>query len=530
MRKYHFRSAAISTAVALLATIGAFGSIKQAQAQAGEPTKGGTVQLAVTPEPPGLMLGLMQNGPTQMIAGNIYESLLRYDTNLTPQPSLAESWEISDDELTYTFKLRENVKWHDGEDFDADDVMFSLDVFLREVHPRWRPTVNAQVASIEKTGDYEIQIKLKAPFEPLLLSFEVGTTPIIPKHIYEGTEFRANPMNATPIGTGPMKFVEWSRGSYVHLQRNEDYYLENKPYIDEVYYRFIPDAASRAVAYETGTVDVLTGGSVEIFDVPRLAALPNTCVTTEGWEIFSPHAWVALNVREGALAEKSFRQGLMHAIDREFARDVVWSGYGTIANSPISSRTRFHSQDLPEYGYDPDRARALIAESGYNGETLEFLVLPYGETWTRWAEATRQNLEDVGVKVNLVTTDVAGWSERVGSFNFQMTHNFLYQYGDPALGVSRSYVSSNIVQGNPFSNVMGYANDEVDRLFAEAANAPAEERPALYQKAQEILIDELPVLWMAEMDFPTVYRCDLQDFITTAIGVNDAFRDTWLKQ
>jgi peptide/nickel transport system substrate-binding protein len=529
MSKKFIGRALATTAVALLMTVGAVGSAHHAQAQ-GEPTRGGTVQLAVTPEPPGLMLGLMQNGPTQMIAGNIYESLLRYDTDLTPQPSLAESWEISDDELTYTFKLRENVKWHDGEDFDADDVIFSLDVFLREVHPRWRPTVNAQVASIEKTGDHEIQITLNEPFEPLLLSFEVGTTPMIPRHIYEGTDYRANPMNATPIGTGPMRFVEWSRGSYVHLQRFEDYYLDGQPYIDEVYYRFIPDAASRAVAYETGTVDVLTGGSVEIFDVPRLAELPNTCVTTEGWEMFAPHAWVSLNVREGALAEKTFRQGLMHAIDREFGRDVVWSGYGTIANSPISSRTRFHSEDLPEYAFDPDRARELIAESGYNGETLEFLVLPYGETWTRWAEATRQNLEDVGVSVNLVTTDVAGWTERVGNFNFQMTHNFLYQYGDPALGVSRSYVSTNIVQGNPFSNVMGFANEDVDRLFAEAANAPAEERPALYQEVQEILVDELPVLWMVEMDFPTVYRCDLQDFITTAIGVNDAFRDAWLQQ
>ncbi len=517
-----------TTALALLLSAGVVAM--QPQDAMAEPQSGGTVQLAVTPEPPSLMLGLFQNGPTQMIAGNIYESLLRYDTDLTPQPSLAESWEISDDQLVYTFKLREGVVWHDGEPFTADDVIFSLDVFLREVHPRWRPTVDAQVASIEKTGDYEVTITLNEPFEPIMLSFEVGTTPMIPAHIYEGTDYRNNPMNSTPIGTGPMKFVEWDSGSYVHLTRNEDYYLEGRPYIDEVYYRFIPDAASRAVAFETGTIDVLTGGSVEIFDVPRLEQQDNVCVTTDGWELFAPHAWLGLNVREGILADQTFRQAMMHAIDREFARDVVWSGFGTVANSPISSRTLFHSTDLPEYDFDPDRARELIAETDYDGETLELLVLPYGETWTRWAEATRQNLEDVGINVNLVTTDVAGWSERVGSFNFQMTHNFLYQYGDPALGVSRSYVSSNIVQGNPFSNVMGYANEEVDRLFAEAANAPSEDRPALYQQVQEILVEELPVLWMIEMDFPTVYRCDLQDFITTAIGVNDAFRDAWLQQ
>jgi len=113
-----------TTALALLLSAGVVAM--QPQDAKAQPQSGGTVQLAVTPEPPSLMLGLFQNGPTQMIAGDIYESLLRYDTDLTPQPSLAESWEISDDQLVYTFKLREGVLWHDGEPFTADDVIFSL--------------------------------------------------------------------------------------------------------------------------------------------------------------------------------------------------------------------------------------------------------------------------------------------------------------------------------------------------------------------------------------------------------------------
>lgn len=497
------------------------------EAAQGQPVKGGTAQVVVTPEPPGLMMGLLQNGPTQMIAGNIYESLLRYDEKLEPMPSLAKSWEISPDQKTYTFKLQENVKWHDGKPFTADDVVFSLDKFLREVHPRWRPIATAQVDKIEKVDDSTVRITLKQPFGPLILAFEAGTTPIIPRHIYEGTDYRANPMNNTPIGTGPMKFKEWQKGSYVHLVRNDDYYLSGKPYLDEVYYRFIPDAASRAVAYETGQVDVLTGGAVEIFDVARLSKLPNTCVTTKGWEMFAPHAWVTVNVRNGILGNKTFRQGLMHAIDREFAKDVVWSGYGKIATGPVSSRTKFHTDDVKKYDYDPAKAKELIKQSGYKGEPVKFLVLPYGETWTRWAEAIKQNLADVGVNLELVTTDVAGWTQRTGQWDFDMTHNFLYQYGDPAAGVARSYVSSNIVKGNPFSNVGGYSNPEVDKLFAEAANAPSEKRPALYAQAQKLLVEDLPVLWMLEMDFPTVYRCNMKNLVTTAIGVNDAFRDAW---
>jgi peptide/nickel transport system substrate-binding protein len=181
------------------------------------------------------------------------------------------------------------------------------------------------------------------------------------------------------------------------------------------------------------------------------------------------------------------------------------------------------------YDFDPDRARELIEASGYDGETIELLGLPYGEAWTRWAEAIRQNLGDVGVNVNIVTTDVAGWTQRVGEWDFQTTFNFLYQLGDPAIGVARSYISGNIARGNPFGNVGGYSDEEVDRIFAEAANAATdEERQELYSEVQQILAEDLPVLWLLEMDFPTVYRCNIQNFPTTAIGINDGLRDLWI--
>ena len=101
---------------------------------------------------------------------------------------------------------------------------------------------------------------------------------MIPKHIYDGTDYRANPANNTPIGTGPFKLKEWKKGSYIHLVKNEDYWLKGKPNLDEIYWQIIPDAAARAVAYETGKVDVLTGGSVDVYDVARLSKLPNTCL------------------------------------------------------------------------------------------------------------------------------------------------------------------------------------------------------------------------------------------------------------
>ncbi len=494
----------------------------------GTPRKGGTLQVVVTPEPPMLMQGLNQNGPTNMISGNIYESLLRYDQKLNPMPSLAKSWDISPDQTVYTFKLQEGVTWHDGKPFGADDVVFSLDKFLREVHPRWRPIANGQVKAIEKVDDLTVKITLKQPFGPFILSQEVASAPMIPKHIYDGTDYRANPANNAPVGTGPMKFAEWRKGSYVKLVRNEAYWDKGHPLLDEIYFQFIPDAASRAIAYETGKVDVLTGGSVEIFDVARLAKLPDTCVITGGWEMFAPHAWITPNTTRGILGNKTFRQAMMYAIDREFGRDVIWSGFGKIPTGPISSKTKFYSdQGVTKYAFDPAKAKELVKASGYKGETLRFLSLPYGETWSRWAEAIKQNFADVGINMEIVSTDVPGWTQKTSSFDFDLTFNFLYQLGDPATGVARSYVSTNIVKGNPFGNVGSYANPEVDRLFAEAAIAPAEKRQDLYTKVQQILGDELPVLWLLELDFPTVSRCNVKDLVTTGIGINDGAKNVW---
>ena len=200
-----------ATAIALAMSLPAF---------ADTPQPGGRLNLIIQPEPPSLMMGLVQNGPTQMVAGDIYESLLRYDENLVPQPSLAKSWEVSEDGLTYTFTLQDNVKWHDGEDFDSSDVVFSVDVFLRETHPRLRASL-VHVDTIEAPDANTVVFNLKQPFGPFLGIFEAGTMPMIPQHIYEGTDFANNPMNNTPIGTGPFKFQEWERGSYIHLVKNE---------------------------------------------------------------------------------------------------------------------------------------------------------------------------------------------------------------------------------------------------------------------------------------------------------------------
>ena len=496
-------------------------------AAAQTPKPGGVANAVIQPEPPGLMLAVVQNGPTQMVSGNIYEGLLRYGPKLEPQPSLAESWTVSEDAKTYTFKLKPGVTWHDGKPFTSADVLFSIET-LKVTHPRARANL-VQLEKVEAPDALTVVFTLKQPFGPFLGIFEVGSMPMIPKHIYEGTDVKTSPANNTPVGTGPFLFKEWQKGSYIQLVKNPNYHVKGRPYLDTVYWHVIPDAAARSIAYETGKVDILPGGSVENFDVPRIGKLKDTCVTGAGWEFFGPHSWLWLNNRQGPTANKAFRQAVMHALDRDFAKDVIWNGLGKVATGPSGSAVRFYSADVPRYDFDPAKAKTLLKEAGYKGEKLRLLPLPYGETWQRWAEAVRQNLQDVGINVEMVATDVPGWNQKTSEWDYDIAFTYLYQYGDPALGVARNYITSQIAKGSPFNNVEGYSNPEIDKLFADGANAASDkERAALYLAAQKKLVEDVPVAWLLELQFPTITRCKVKDLVTTGIGVNDGFRDAWI--
>ena len=499
-----------------------------AVALAEEPKMGGVINAVIQPEPPGLMLALVQNGPTQMVSGNIFEGLLRYSPKLEPLPGLAESWTVSEDAKTYTFKLKPGVLWHDGKPFTSADVLFSIDM-LKQTHPRARNNM-VQVEKLEAPDDLTVVFTLKQPFGPFLGIFEVGSMPMIPKHLYEGTDFKTNANNNAPIGTGPFMFKEWQKGSFIHLVKNPNYHVKGMPYIDGIYWQIIPDAAARSVAYETGKVDVLPGGSVENFDVPRLTKLKDTCVTGAGWEFFSPLAWMWLNNRAGPTANKKIRQAIMYAVDRDFAKDVIWNGLGKVATGPSASTIKFYTDDVPKYPFDPAKAKALLKEAGYNGEKVRLMPLPYGETWQRWGEAVKQNLIDVGFNIETIATDVPGSNQKIGDWDYDISFTYLYQYGDPALGVGRNYISSQIVKGQQFNNVEGYSNPEIDKLFAEGAIATPglQAQGTLYDKAQKILVEDVPVAWMLELQFPTITRCKIKNLITTAIGVNDGFREAWI--
>ncbi|WP_116520155.1 ABC transporter substrate-binding protein [Achromobacter insuavis] len=496
-------------------------------------TKGGTLNMIVQPEPPVIVTAINQQGPTQFVAGKIYESLLTYTTDLKPQPGLAKSWEAAADGLTYTFHLQDNAKWHDGKPFTADDVVFTLSDMLPKTHARARVILNKFVDSVQAPDPKTVVIKLKSPFPAFMLMFEPGFAPIMPKHIYAGTDYMANPANQKPIGTGPFMFKEWKRGEYIKLVRNPDYWKPGKPYLDELVFNVIPDAASRAVAFERGSVDVLRGGDVDNVDIKRLRALPKVEYTTAGWEMFSPQAYLIFNMRKPPFDNLKVRQAVMAAINRNMVVNNIFFGLGKVSTSPFVTTEMFYDKNMPPMPFDMKKARELIKESGIKpGDyTIRQLSFPYGSTWDRLGEYTKQALEQLGFKVNLESTDAGGWASRTGNWDFDLTTNFTYQYGDPALGVQRLYISSNIVKGSPFANVQGYSNPETDKQWEAAASEvdPAK-RQALYTQLQTTLVNEVANGFLVDMEFPTLYRANVKNLVKTAIGLNESFDDVYIEK
>jgi len=229
------------------------------------------------------------------------------------------------------------------------------------------------------------------------------------------------------------------------------------------------------------------------------------------------------------------RQAVLTALDRQFIVRSIFAGQCRVANGPIASVTTDYDPNVLKRPYDPKAAEALLDTAGLkrgaNGVRFraKLLPLPYGETWQRLAEYCRQALEKVGIGITMESTDAGGWAQRVANWNYELTVNALSQYGDAALGVARSYVSSNIRKGIYATNTEGYVNPRVDELFAQGAvELDPVKRHALYVEMQRIVTDEVPVAWIAEMTYPTVLAARAHDVVTTADGTVDNLAGAWL--
>ncbi|MDU8357509.1 MULTISPECIES: ABC transporter substrate-binding protein [Pseudomonas syringae group] len=498
-----------------------------------EPQVGGILNLVAQPEPPSLMHGVVTHVSTQYVSGKVLQGLLTFDTSLNPQPVLAKHWTISPDGLTYTFDLQEGVRWQDGQPFTVDDVLFSFQTFYPELDKRLGDIFASYVASIEAPTQSQVVFHLKKPFAPLLSLLGSGLRPVAPKHLYAGTDFRNNPYNLKPVGTGPFVFKEWKRGAYIKLAKNPDYWKKGLPYLDEVIFHVLPDASSRAAAFERNDVQVLRSGDADYADLQRLSALPDVTASEKGYELYSGLAFLQMNLRKPPLDNVKVRQAILYALNRPFIVDNIFFGAGKVAQGPFASSTPFHDPSLVQYSFDLAKAKALIAESGVDVSKTRIRLLngEKGGAWERLAEYTKQSLQPLGFKVDVVTSDAATWFQRVSNWEFDLTYNFIFQIGDPYLVTSYLYRSENINKTSPFSNVGGYNNPAADEQWKKVADLPeGAERTKTYSELENLLNHDLPLAPIFEMRFPTLYHSQVKNLLQTATSLNESYDSVYLER
>lgn len=503
---------------------------------------GGTFVFIVQPEPPSLASYLSTSGPIGLVAPKIYEGLLDYDPDLNPVPALAESFEVSEDGKTVTFKLQKGVTWHDGEPFTSADVQFSIMEVLSKVHPRG-PNTFREVTEIETPDAHTAIFKLANPAPYMLRALSAYESPMVPKHLLEGQDPRNADLANSPVGTGPFKFVEWKKGQYIRLDKNENYWKEGLPYLDRMVGRFIPDASTRTAAMENGEVHYGAYGAIPNVDVVRLREMDHIGVTTDGYAMINPISLIEFDTTRPPFDKPAMRQAISLALDRQFLIDNIWFGYGKPATSALSANfaaTGLYAQGMPHYPAEADVAAAKkilddagIAADGDGVRARAVLdLIPYGEDWRRAGEYMKQALGDIGIELELRYEDVPTWLKRIyADYDFRMNVNYFYQLPDPVLGVHRHYGSDQIRQGTHFVNSSRYSNPKLDSLLAAGATeADATKRGAIYKDIQAILAEDLPVVNLFEMQFVTVYNKKLRDHETSALGAYGSFERAWLDQ
>ena len=493
---------------AAVAAVVALPGLSFAQA---EPVNGGSVTINIGTEPPVLVLIAHTAGAAYYTSSKTNESLLTYDEDFTPQPLLATEWKVADDGLRYWFKLREGVKWHDGTDFTAEDVAFSI-LALKEHHPRGRATF-ASVNAVNVLGTHEVELLLTKPAPFLLTAFASFEAPIVPKHLYEGTAIPENPHNYAPIGTGPFVFQEWVRGSHVIYTRNENYWDQGKPHLDQLIIRFITDPAAAVAAIEAGEVQVSVA-NLPLTDIDRLKANPNLVVDTKAAPYSPSIARAEFNLENPYLADIKVRHAIAHAIDKDFIVNTIYLGYATRLDGPVSAElARFFNDDVTKYDFDPAKADALLDEAGYprgaDGFRFKLFIDPTQPSGPpkQTAEYFVQALAKVGIQVELRTQDFATFVKRIFTDrDFDIAIEGMSNLYDPTVGVQRLYWSKNFKVGLPFSNGSKYENPEVDRLLeAAAVEIDPAKRVTLFNDFQRLVVDDLPTLDIVTPASITVY-------------------------
>lgn len=472
------RSSFILLAAGLLSLLIGLGTA--ARSEAAEQLRVGFVD-----PPQGFDPALATVGASHQVIDLVFSGLTKLNDNADPEPDLAESWTMSDDGKVYTFKLRQGVKFHDGAPLTAEDVVFT---FERLMDPKTGYPYSTQVesfAGVKALDASTVELTLSKPTGPLLTFLAFPGNFIVPKHVVS----KGPSLTATPIGTGPYKFVTYSPNQELILAKNPDYYVAGLPKMD-LQIKYINNDTERTNALLGGNLDFATRIAPRDYD--QIVGTPGFVGSkTIGGRWYS----ILANVEGDVTKNKLVRQAIAYAIDRQAIADVLFFGYAEpMLGGAIPNWSWAHdaSTDVIPLKGDVAKAKALLAEAGYpDGIKIDMTLCASWKNLVEQGPLLKEMLAKAGIEVNLINIENPRWVEEVWvGGKYQLANNFwLSPLADPDDFIYLSYKC-----GSPM-NAQRYCNKEFDALVEEARyTSDQAKRKELYLAATKIIVDEMPLV------------------------------------
>lgn len=503
---------------AMIALHGATGGIGAFAAQDATPeaVAGGTLTLGVQADPAELDPHKTSLTAAWHVIEHVYDTLVTTDETLAPLPGLAESWEISDDGISYTFNLRQGVTFHNGRAFVAEDVKYSYERILA---PETASPVIADLGSIdtmEVVDDSTLIINLKTADASFLSALMGGSLSIVPKEVVEEN----GDLMQVMVGTGPFRFVEYVPNTEVKLERNPDYWDAPLPYLDELIIQIIPDNTARTTALVQGAVDLIEYAPVQ--DLPIFEQDETIQVTgNDNTNI----RYMGINVTREPFDKLEVRQAMAMAIDRGPIIESAVFGAGTPTNVvfPAGYWAGIESEIPP---VDIDGAKALLEQAG--------LADGFSCTIQSWAQypflsnaaiVIQEQLRQIGIEAEVDLQENAVLLENYFGGNFDLSVTGTSAYVDP-----NDVIQENFATGAS-SNGEGYSNPEVDRLIQEGIEATDQEaRAEIYAEIQRILLEDLPWINLFIAEQYEAMKTYVKDYVHIPTGSNRSIRSVWIDE
>lgn len=478
------------------------------------PAVGGELMLRLDKDPDNFNPILSSTTYGYNVHSQVYARLFEFNEKFEPKPYVAKSWTPSDNGLTWTIKIHEGIKFHDGAELTADDVVFTLASIMDPGYKGPRKSSVTTIASVTAADKYTVVIKLKESFAPLFVNINYG---ILQKKLFEGTDvanFDTHPVTMNPVGAGPYKFVEYKRSQYVLLERNPNWFFATgdwagAPYIQTIHYKVIPDSDTALAALEAQEIDMTTpeGKDVAALKANYKGKLIPVDYERRGW------GYIQFNTQKFPTSEKAVRQALTYAVDRQSVINAAMDGLAVIPGGPLPPVSWAADKSLVASAYDVKKAAQILEADGWkknskgiyekNGQPLKLTF--YGSTGSSLIEAlasiTHKNWSDLGVDIDVQLMDFNAMMDnyvKPGKFEVTFSGFTLGLDPDSLHAIFHSSNGQPNAQGmvNGF-NRMRYTNAEVDRLLEDGRReVDVEKRKQIYGQAQRLIVEDAPVILM----------------------------------